>query len=54
MGTVVRVWGLAAVVGAAAGLCSTAAGGAPQGGILEPVGGGVQIVFTSGGSSVRC
>ena len=54
MSAVVRVWGLAAVAFAAAGLVSTAAGGGPQRGILEPVGGGVQIVYTLGASSVRC
>jgi len=54
MRVVVRVLGLASAVVAAAGLCSTAAGGEPQGGILFPVGGGVQIVYTVGASSERC
>jgi hypothetical protein len=54
MRVVVRVWGLAAAAVAAAGLCSTATGGEPQRGILDPVGGGVQIVYTVGASSVRC
>jgi hypothetical protein len=50
----VRVWALAAVAAAGAGLASAATGGRPQGGILEPAGGGVQIAYTLGASSLRC
>jgi hypothetical protein len=54
MGAVVCVGGLAAVAVAAAGLCSVGAAAGPQGGILEPVGGGVEVVYRVGASSARC
>jgi hypothetical protein len=54
MSALVRVSGLAAVAVAAAGWCSMAAAGGPLGPILEPVGGGVEVVYRVGASSVNC